>query len=155
CAGSTAVFSRDFFVRFNRDPDTWEYFNADLLEAVGWAKPRFKDADAMFVSMSSSSGMDQPFVIALFGLDYDPAAWFADTKGIAPRSDTDVVRSVGKIRFLCERKDVDALHELATNGRPDHVIIIARPGEWHRGEPVHTVYLPDGRPSYLIYDLQM
>lgn len=155
CAGSTAIFSRDFFVRYNRDPDIWEFFNADLLEAVTWVKPRFHDADAMFVSMSSSSAMDQPFVIALFGLDYDPAAWFADAKDVEHRADTDVVRSVGKIHFLFERKDVDALYQLAANGRPDHVIIIARPGEWHRGEPVYTVYLPDGRPSYLIYDLQL
>ncbi|HEX4823839.1 MAG TPA: glycosyltransferase family 39 protein [Candidatus Polarisedimenticolaceae bacterium] len=153
---STARFARIFYgPAYNRDVNTWQYFNVDLLEALDWVKPRFDGADGVWISMTSSSAMEQPFVLALVELGYDPKRWFADKKVVMPRSDTDLVRSVGKIHFIFTPEDAEPLRELGKDARQDHVLIIARPGEWHRGEPAHTVYLPDGRPSFLIYDLQL
>lgn len=155
CAVSTTRFASTFYGAYNRNADTWQYFNADLLEAIAWVKPRFAEADALYVSMSVSSAMDQPFVLALVGLDYDPQAWFRDRTEVLRREDTDVVRAVGKIRFLFDAQDAAALRALAANDRQDRVLIIARPGEWRSGVPVHTVLLPDGRPSFLIYDVRL
>jgi 4-amino-4-deoxy-L-arabinose transferase-like glycosyltransferase len=155
CAVSTARFASTYYGAYNRNVDTWQYFNADLLEAISWVKPRFADADALYVSMSVSSAMDQPFVLALVGLDYDPKVWFQQRPEMLRREDTDVVRSVGKIHFLFDAHDAETLRGLATNTRKDRVLIIARPGEWKRGEPAHTVFLPDGRPSFLIYDVSL
>ena len=152
---STARFAHTYFGAYNRDVTTWQYFNADLLEALAWVKPRFAGVDQLWVSMTVSSAMDQPFVLCLVGLNYDAKQWFADSRDVVHRGDTDLVRSVGKIHFIFEAADAAALRELGTNDRPDHVLIIARPGEWRRGEPVHTVFLPDGRPSFLIYDVTL
>jgi len=150
-----ARFGRAYFVGYDRQVDTRQYFNADLLEAIAWVKPRFPVTDELWISMTVSSAMEQPFVLALVGLDYDPKQWFADPKDVVRREDTDRLRAVGKIHFIFEPADADALRGLSTDGRPERVLVIARPGEWHRGAPVHTVYLPDGRPSFLIYDLTL
>jgi hypothetical protein len=152
---ATARFDSTFYGAYNRDADTWQYFNGDLLEAISWVKPRLADADALYVSMSVSSAMDQPFVLALVGLDYDPEVWFRDRPLMLRREDTDVVRAFGKVHFLFDAEDVEALRNLAKNDRRDRALVIARPGEWRWGEPVHTVYLPDGRPSFLIYDVTL
>lgn len=152
---STARFGVELYGAYARRVDTWQLFNADLLEAIRWVKPRLADADALYVSMSVSSAMDQPFVLALDALDYDPKRWFADPKEILKREDTDVVRSFGKVHFLFDAHDTESLRAIQTNDRRERVLIIARPGEWKRGEPVHTVFLPDGRPSFVIYDLTL
>jgi 4-amino-4-deoxy-L-arabinose transferase-like glycosyltransferase len=152
---STARFATSFYGEYGRRVDTWQLFNTDLLEAIRWVKPRLGDADALYVSMSVSSAMDQPFVLTLVGLDYDPTRWFADSKDVLHREDTDVVRSFGKVHFLFDAYDTASLKALSANDKPDRVLIIARPGEWKRGEPVHTVFLPDGRASFLIYDVNL
>jgi 4-amino-4-deoxy-L-arabinose transferase-like glycosyltransferase len=152
---STARFVGPFYRDFNRDATMVQYFNADLLEALDWVKPRFAGADELWVSMTVSSAMDQPFVLALVGLDYDPKRWFSEAKETVHREDTDRIRSVGKIHFIFAGDDAAPLRALSQDSAQSHVLVIARPGEWHRGEPVHTVFLPDGRPSFQIFDVTL
>jgi hypothetical protein len=73
-AFSTARFAHTYFGAYNRDVTTWQYFNADLLEALAWVKPRLADVDELWVSMTVSSAMDQPFVLSLSAWTTTPSA---------------------------------------------------------------------------------
>jgi len=151
-AGITAWFLVVFFGAYNRRPDVYQLFNADLLQASRVARTRWDGVDAVFVSARISAAMDQPFVVALVGLEYDPKQWFRDPKVVDHRADTDVYRTVGKLHFLFDEKDAAELQALAANGRDDRVLLVMRPGEWEGLAPIAEIDLPDGRPTFLIYE---
>jgi 4-amino-4-deoxy-L-arabinose transferase-like glycosyltransferase len=53
-AVSTARFTRVFYGdAYNRDVNTWQYFNGDFIEALDWIKPRFESADQVWISTSA------------------------------------------------------------------------------------------------------
>jgi 4-amino-4-deoxy-L-arabinose transferase-like glycosyltransferase len=145
-------FTFVFFGDFNRRWDTYQMFNADLLEASRWVRPKLDQVDAVVISGESSAAMEEPFVVVLVGLAYDPDRWFSDAVEVERRPGLDLYRRFGKVRFIFDDADRDAVRSLRNNGRPDRVLLVLRPGEWSGQTPVHEIRLPDGRPTFLIYD---
>jgi 4-amino-4-deoxy-L-arabinose transferase-like glycosyltransferase len=150
----TGRFLHAFFGSYTRDRDIRRHFNADLLDASGWVRPRLDEVDAVFFSCRDSAALSQPFVITLVGFRYDPARWFRDEVLIERRPDTNLYRRYGKVHFLFDDTDLGALRRLETNGRADRVVVVLRPGEWagHGRTPVHEIRHPDGTPAFTIYD---
>ena len=151
-AASAGGFAHTFFGDYDTRRDVRHYFNADLLEASAWLRARLGDADAVFISCRDSAALNQPFVVALVGLGYEPEQWFRDTKDVTQRPDTDVYRRFGKVHFLFGESDLSAVRDLESNGRPDHAIFVLRPGESTRGRPVQEIRDPDGSTAFLIYE---
>ena len=68
------IYLHRFFVNFNRDPEIYEFFHTDYVDAMKWLKPRLTDKDLVF---STTHMLNMPYVISLVTLDYDPHKWFA------------------------------------------------------------------------------
>ncbi len=149
-----AICLRGYFSGFARSNDLHRLFNADVLEAAAWLKPRLSTYDAVVFSARDSAALAQPFVLLLVGWDYDPAAWFTEPREIETRPDTDRVHRFGKTIVLFDDADVRRLAELEKNGVPDRVAIIARPGEWKRsGAASFVARAPDGSPSLVVHEV--
>jgi hypothetical protein len=141
---SDARFLKRFFVDYDRDRDVRLAFDADLLEASAWLRPRLDRYDAVFVTTEGGGALMQPFVLTLVGLDYDPARFLAEPHEVRSRPDTDLQVAYGKIRFLFEPKDLGAIHELEGNRTSELVAFVVRPGQLGLTDPVHVVRAPDG-----------
>jgi hypothetical protein len=111
------------------------------------------------------ASVNQPYIIMLHELDYDPQRWLDDVKVRDPSAGMfDRYLRCGKLHFLyaglrpagqqlqVEAPYAPAIEELKNNGKPDRVLFILRPGEEKTldgvgdlGDPVFQVVRPDGR----------
>lgn len=111
-----------------------------LWDAARALKPKFAEADAIFCTTSDTN---QPWVVLLAGLEYDPRRWFADVKQVE-RKEFDLYHRVGKMRFIYgpdAQRDIEALK---ANGRTDDVLFLVRPHEFGFSEPLERYRMPDG-----------
>ena len=92
-------FSDDFY----RQKYLSGLYGPGILQAAGWLKPHFGEADAVIVQQA---WVAHPYIFTLVGLNYDPEQWFRDRREIVrgPLPDgtypyEDVYLSYGKIHF--------------------------------------------------------
>ena len=126
-------------------------FLAPILEAAAWLKPRLADVDAVFVT---TTRLNMPYVVMLVALQYDPQQWFG-----APRETQvgpwEYYTRIGKLWFDYRGSNRREIHALEANARHDHIVVIARPGEFTGQKPVVTIQSPDGKAVLLIYEMQL
>jgi 4-amino-4-deoxy-L-arabinose transferase-like glycosyltransferase len=134
-------FLSRFFGEYDRRPEIYHGYFADLVEATAWLKPKLPDVDAVFCTVS---GMNEPFAVTLVGLGYDPERWFREPRD-RRAFDYDIYVRYGKMHFMYRDFWVPELNALEANGRVDRVLFIVRPGELHLSDPLYTVRGPDGR----------
>lgn len=140
-------FLGEFFGPYNRDPAVYHGYQVDLVEASHWLKPRLADYDAVFVT---ARGMNQPYVVMMVAMGYDPHRWFAEPNEWTMPGEWTLYHRVGKLHFMYDPgRFGPALQSLQTNGRADRVLFIVRRGELP-GEPVLEIDSPAGRAMDLL-----
>jgi 4-amino-4-deoxy-L-arabinose transferase-like glycosyltransferase len=147
------VALRGYFSGFARRADLYRLFNADVLEAATWLKPRLTQYDLVLFSARDSAALSQPFVLLLVAWDYDPAAWFAEPREVETRSDTDRIHRFGKTIILFDDADLARLQAYQRDSVAQRVAIVARPGEWTHGTPAFVARAPDGSPSLVVHEV--
>ena len=155
-----ARFLHTFFGAYNERARVYYLgYHVDLLRACEWLRPRLEEVDAVFVTTRMTN---MPYVISLVGLAYDPNQWFTDVKTARTTPEFDNYARYGKMNFMYGRAlghpERSVLNELKTNGRPDRVLLVIRPGEL--GElggrrPYHEIIGLGGRPSLWIYKMTL
>ena len=138
-----------FFGDFNRNPNVYYAYHVDLLEACEWLKPRMETTDAVFVTTQM---MNQPYIVTLVALEYDPERWFEEAREYTTPDEWDIYTRYGKMRFMYGGSWVKDFDELARNGETDRAVFVLRPGAEYEqlrgplklGPPVHIIRRPDG-----------
>lgn len=76
-----------FYGEFNRRPYIYHAFQTDLLEASKDLRGKLDNYDGVYFTMQQPGrglpSFNEPFLVSLVGLDYDPARWFQDEHVIA------------------------------------------------------------------------
>lgn len=141
-----AVLEVRFLVRHFRDydrrPEIYHAYQADLLEASRWLRPRLERYDEVYVT---TAGMNEPFAVTLVGLGYDARRWFREPREWARLGEWDVCLRYGRMRFLYGDHWRRHVEEEQADGRDRPVLFVVRPGELGLTDPVHVVRRPDGR----------
>ncbi|GAI45982.1 unnamed protein product, partial [marine sediment metagenome] len=140
--GLNARYLHRFYGEFNRRPEIYHSFHVDLIEACRWLRGRLDDVDAVFCT---TEGMNQPYIITLVALEYEPARWFREGRDFITLGNYDFYTRYGKIHFMYGNSFVPALTELQQSTEDKNVIFIVRPGELGLKNPIHRIYRPDGR----------
>lgn len=158
---SNARYLPRFYGAFNRSPHIYHSYHVDLLKACEWLKSRLAKVDAVFVT---TRGMNQPYIITLVGLSYNPHQWFEDTKVVYTPGEWDVYIRYGKMRFMYPGGTygwLPGMRKLKNNGRDDHVVFILRTEEvpaLNRAlqldlrTPAHVIRGPEGSLPLLVFD---
>ena len=136
----TAWTGTRFFRDGVRDRTTQIEYQTALLEASRWLGPRLGPDDHVFCT---TTGTNQPFVIVLMGLRYDPARWLADSKDVV-HAEFDRYRGFARFHFIYDDSAQAVAQALESNGRPERVWFLVRPGEFSMTEPVRRVTAPGG-----------
>src|SRR5262249_10208509 len=95
-AAETAYFGKRFFVDGVHDRTTQIEYQAALLDAARWLKPRIGPGDP---AVCTTTGRNEPFVVMLVGLGYDPRQWLRDEKDRL-EGDFDRYRRFGRFSFI-------------------------------------------------------
>lgn len=143
-AALDARYLARYFGEYDRRPGIYHGYQADLLEASRWLRPRLERYDGVYVT---TEGMNEPFAVTLVGLGYDAHRWFREPREWTRLGDWDVCLRYGRMRFLYGqhwRAHVEAEQADAV-GRS--VLFIVRPGELGLEHPVHVIRRPDGREA--------
>ncbi len=137
-------FLHIFFGEYNRQERVYHLgYHVDLLDACAWLRPKLEDVDAVFFT---TRGWNQPYIVSLVGLRYDPDQWFTQEREVHTPGEWDQVARYGKIRFLYRPWANAQLNELRENGRKDRVLFVVRPGEVKIQKPLEVIRRPDGQP---------
>jgi 4-amino-4-deoxy-L-arabinose transferase-like glycosyltransferase len=159
-----ALYLPKFYGAFNRIPHIYHSYHVDLLKACEWLKSRFDGIDAVFVT---TRGMNQPYIITLVGLSYDPHQWFADTKVVHAPGEWDVYLRYGKMHFMYPGGTygwLPSMRKLKNNGRHDRVVLILRPEETRAlnralqldlRTPAQVIEGPEGSVPLLVFDKEV
>jgi len=145
--GLNGWYLHRFYGEYNRQPEIYHGYHADLVEACDWLRGRFDDADAVFCT---TDGMNQPYIITLVALGYDPQRWFRQQRDFVPTESFDIYTSYGKMRFMYGQSFIPALKELQQSNQHNRIIFIVRPGELGLKDPIHQIYRPDGKVTLWI-----
>lgn len=123
-----------WFGAYNKHPFVRQHYQADLVEALTWLRPRVGEADAIFIS---GLGHNLPYIVALVVWGYEPAKWFAEPRELLPnRSGKDprrsgeweIVTQFGKVRFFYEpTQPPEGWNEVASDEKEDRVYIVSPP----------------------------
>ncbi|MEQ8189506.1 MAG: hypothetical protein ABRQ39_16165 [Candidatus Eremiobacterota bacterium] len=138
-----------YFFIANNLPGYYHLYQADLKEACLWLKPRINEADAVFVT---TNGMNQPYILSLVYLAYEPEQWLKDEHLIYTPGEWDIHVRYGKMNFIYGDSWLPAISKLQENGKNDRVIFILRPEELHLTDPVYEIKERAGNPCLYIYD---
>ena len=151
---SNAGYLHRFYVDYNRQPETYNAYHADLVEACKWLKPVFYNNDTA-AAMWSCSDMPMAYVVTLVCLNYDPQQWLNDTKKFNTFDEYDYYTNYGKMYFMYSsgavRAVLDSLPQFNLQG---DAIFIVRPGELPLENPVHVIRNPVGQVTLEIYRLK-
>lgn len=154
-------FLPDYFSEFRTNARKYDAYTADLHEALRWIAPRFGTYDAVLIT---GSGTSHPYVRTLIELRYPPRQWLADAKvfrqGPLPDGayrDEQYCVSFGKVHYLFGGDTLDVIGRLQSNGKPDRVAMILRPGELGglAGTPVRRIYAPGGREAMWVCEVEL
>jgi hypothetical protein len=146
-AGLNALYLPRFYGEYNQREEIHHGYHADLVEAWQWLQPEIDDFDAVFCT---TRDLNMPYIISLVVLEHDPRAWFREPREVSTIGEWDHYTRYGKVYFVYGTSAMAAMDELRTNGRPDRIAFIARPGEWGLKNPVFEVRRPDGYVSMWI-----
>ena len=180
-AGLNVRYYPKFFGEYNRRPFIYHKYHADLVELCRRMGPDLLKADAVFFTTMGDPPnprfgrrqgivpLNQPYIVALHELDYDPQQWFKDDPNFLP-GEWDTYYRVGKLNFMYyvqrpgdRRVPWQAkLSELRANGRDDRVLFVLRPWELgaHEGlgplgKPIAEVRRPDGVVVLAVYEKKL
>jgi len=149
-AASTWRFTWNYAVERPRQLAVYHGNHVDLLEAIRWLRPQLDPADRV---ICTPLGMNQPYLIVLVALEYDPHRWFAEPRELRTDGSWDRCLRFGNFYFLHEWERPAVLRELRQSPANARIWLILRPGETPAGEPVGQVVGPDGHAALLIYRL--
>jgi len=147
---NNASFLYFYFYNYSNDPVTYRVYQVDVQQSCEWLKPRLKDIDAVFMTTSK---MNQPYILTLVYLNYEPSQWFKDEHLVYTPGEWDLHARYGKMNFMYSDRWIPGLKELQNNGKKDRVVFIIRPGELELGKPVEQFCDPSGQPAINIYDI--
>lgn len=136
-----------FYGEFNHRPTSYHGFHVDLIEACRWLRPRFDKAEAVFCT---TQGMNQPYIITLVALRYDPKQWFRETRDVITPDEFDLYTRYGKMYFMYDKSFLPALTKLRQKIYRGPIILIVRPGEFGLKNPIHKIGYRDGRATLWI-----
>ena len=147
--GLNARYLYRFYGEYNRRPQIYHGYHVDLVEACDWLRGRFDDFDAVFCT---TDGMNQPYIITLAALGYDPQRWFHEQRDLSfvTSEGFDIYTRYGKMHFMYGQSFMPALTELRQKSRQSGIIFILRPGELGLEDPIHKIYGPDGEATLWI-----
>jgi hypothetical protein len=156
-----ASFLNQFFGDLNRRKYSEGLYEPDILEASQWLRPRFNDADAVFVTGNAM----RPYIITVVGLDYDPKRWFREVREVVPGPlpngeyrHEDVYLRYGKVRFLYLTPSLAAVKKQLGSDWQGRAFFIVRPGELglhKQASPVYEVHNPRRQVVLQIFDLYL
>lgn len=165
-----AWFYCNFFGEYNRIPLIYHRYHVDVLNACEWLRPRLKDADGLFVT---TQVVNQPWLITLVGLQYDPKQWLTDSHEVVtdepsawaklPRASTlpgkmewDIHLSYGKLFFMYGDWWKGALERLGKAHPGGKAYVMIRPGELQmETPPVYQVVGPEGKPVLQVFEVRL
>ena len=139
-----------YFGEYNRRPEIYHGYHADLVEASGWLKSRLREDDHVFVT---TIGMNEPWAITLVTLGHDPKRWFAEPRDMRVVGEWEVYIRYGRMRFMYRGLWEPDYLKLEGDGVPQHAWFVVRPGELELEDPVHVIRGPDGRDVLWICEL--
>ena len=147
-----ACFLYNFFGKYRKMPELYHLYYADLQEACQWLRPQVDQFDAVLCTMQR---MNQPYVMMLTHLQYDPQQWHADEKNVSTRGGFDHYFRFGKYFFLYPHKVKGMVERFTKNDRKDRVALIVRPGQFKGLQPAYVVRRPDGKAVLWVCDVMM
>ncbi|MEQ8168785.1 MAG: hypothetical protein ABRQ38_07785 [Candidatus Eremiobacterota bacterium] len=139
-----------YFYVHDNTLDAYRIYQVDVRQSCEWLKPRLNDIDSVFMTTSK---MNQPYIMTLVYLNYEPSRWFKDVHLIYTPGEWDWHVRYGKMNFMYSDLWLPRLKELQNNETKDRVVFIVRPGELDFGKPVEQICDPSGQPSLNIYDI--
>jgi 4-amino-4-deoxy-L-arabinose transferase-like glycosyltransferase len=142
-AGFDGRFAVRFFGEWNRRPEIYHGYHADLMEAAKWLEPRLSLADAVFCTVT---GLNEPWSILLVETRHDPRLWFSEPRD-RRAFEYEVYVRYGKMFFMYGDLWIPYLRRLTGDGKPERVFFIVRPGELGLKDPAYVVRGPDGRDA--------
>jgi 4-amino-4-deoxy-L-arabinose transferase-like glycosyltransferase len=140
-----------FFGEWSGDPYIYYNYQADLVEAARWLKPRLDQEDAVFCTVA---GLNEPWSILLVETGHDPRAWLAEPRD-RREGEYDVYVRYGKMHFMYADLWRPELERLTADGKPERVLFIVRPGELGLQNPEHVVRGPGGHDALWIVERRL
>jgi 4-amino-4-deoxy-L-arabinose transferase-like glycosyltransferase len=145
-------FLSRYFGEWNRRLEIYHGYQADLVEAALWLKPRLNESDPVFFTVI---GLNEPWAITLVTLGHEPRAWFAEPRDMRVIGEWEVYIRYGRMRFMYEKLWVPDYQRLEADGVPQHAWFVVRPGELDLKNPVYVVRRPDGSDALWICEIQI
>ncbi len=142
----------DYFGEYRRLPVVRRVFHVDLQKACEWVRPRAGRYDAVFCTTSE---MNQPYIMMLVHLRYDPGEWLAVDKEVVTAGRFDIYFRFGKFHFLYRPYSAAAIKRFTDNGRRDHVAFIVRPGQLPGVKPSFIIRGPDGKETLWVCEAEI
>ncbi|MCK4752871.1 MAG: glycosyltransferase family 39 protein [Planctomycetes bacterium] len=142
-------YLRRFYGEYNRQSTVYHSYQTDFVEACQWLRPRFDEVDAV---LWTTKVANQPYIITLVTLGYEPQRWFSQPRRFVTPDEFDLYTRYGKMFFVYEGFFEPELAELQKLTRQHRIVYIVRPGELDFGIPAHKIFNPDGREVLWIYD---
>jgi hypothetical protein len=140
-----------FFGEWNRRPEIYFNYHADLLQVARWLEPRLGSVDAVFCT---TTGLNQPWSVMAVGTEHSPEQWFAEPREVR-EAEYDLTLRYGSMFFMYGDLWVPHLEELTKDGKPEQVLFIVRPGELKLTNPLYVVRGPDGRDALWVVGRQL
>ncbi len=162
-----------FYGKYSREPNIYQYFHTDLVEACEWLNPRFDDFDAVYVT---TDRLNMPYVVTAVALNYDPKKWFSEPIelaqtppiGVELPCEWDFYTRYGKMHFVYDYSDL-YFSDLQKKFAPGRILLILRPDEYTMlveleklekpdefklenpdEKIIHRIYGPDGNEVLLL-----
>jgi 4-amino-4-deoxy-L-arabinose transferase-like glycosyltransferase len=136
-----------FYGQYNHRPEIYHTYHVDLVEACRWLRSRIDEADAVFCT---TNGMNQPYIITLVALGYEPEKWFSEGREFTTVGEYDSYARYGKIHFMYGDSFSPALERLRSDSGSGRIFFIVRPGELGLKTPVYQISRPDGQVTLWI-----
>ena len=123
-----------FYGKYSREPNIYQYFHTDLVEACEWLKPRFDDFDAVYIT---TENLNMPYVVTTVARNDDPKKWFGGPIELLPHSlpigvetpcEWDFYTRYGKMHFIYDYAAFSFV-ELQKKFTPSSILLIVRPFE--------------------------
>jgi 4-amino-4-deoxy-L-arabinose transferase-like glycosyltransferase len=147
-----ASFVHNYFVRRRAEWQVYYGNHVDLLAACDWLRPRLSAVDAV---ICTPIDFNQPYLIPLVALSYDPRRWFAEPRAWHPNGEWDRWTRYGKFYYAYPEERPAILAKLKQDGAGKRVIFILRAREPAPGEPTYRIIGPDGEIALVIYDVRL
>jgi len=140
-----------FFGEWSNDPYVYYNYQADLVEAAHWLRPRLDQVDAVFCTVA---GLNEPWSILLVETAHDPQQWLTEPRD-RHEGEYDVYVRYGKMHFMYADLWRPELERLTAAGRPERVLFIVRPGELGLQNPEYVVRGPGGHDALWLVERRL